>query len=60
MGGFDAYLEEMAKYANNTSECRRSLLFKDFDNYTTPLFASIFCMCCYLCAIKYDCNEKDT
>lgn len=46
--------EAMAMYVDNTSQCRRKLLFKDFDDYTTPIFVSR-CMCCDLCAMHCSC-----
>ena len=44
--------QPMADYAENTTVCHRELLFKDFYNYTTPVYLNKS-MCCDLCAGDY-------
>ncbi len=46
--------ERMLNYAKNTSKCRRMLLFKDFDDYSSA--GIVGCKCRDICASVCECD----
>lgn len=45
----------MLNYSKNTTTCRRSLLFQDFDDYNSTVDI-VGCMCCDICAATCECG----
>lgn len=48
--------KQMETYYLNSHQCRRELLFTDFDNYTCKHNGPL-CTCCDVCAQKCNCKE---
>ena len=46
----------MVDYVENSTLCRREVLFKDFDNYVPPDLVSK-CMCCDVCSLHCTCKK---
>ena len=53
-GGRQHVSTSMKLYCDNKSECRREVLYKDFDNVRHNLR---LCMCCDICAAKCECGK---
>ena len=47
----------MVEYCKNTTQCRRQLLFRDFDDANEITTTSEMCACCDICAKKRDCGH---
>ena len=45
----------MLEYMNNQTDCRRSVLFRNFDTYCTPIASK--CMCCDICSTSCHCSQ---
>ena len=46
----------MLDYLHNATECRRKILFKDFELFTPPSYMSL-CVCCDICAKNCNCAK---
>ena len=46
----------MLNYSKNTTTCRRSLLFQDFDDYNCAVDI-LGCMCCDICMATCECGN---
>ena len=54
--GNNRYIDkDMIAYSQNKTECRRSLLFGDYDN--PPNAVSPLCLCCDICRAKCKCRQ---
>ena len=49
----------MQEYVYNDSKCRREMLFRDFESYSSPSFVSK-CMCCDICSKICTCEQCKT
>ena len=47
----------MIEYCKNTTQCRRQLLFRDFDDANKITTPSTMCACCDICAKQCDCGR---
>ena len=47
--------QELKKYMENTTSCRRDILFQDIDNYKHVDMGHL-CVCCDICAKKCVCG----
>ena len=51
---------QMIKYCiNKENQCRREILFEEFDDDCQDIVPASLCLCCYACKLKCSCGKCD-